>query len=289
MRVINIKNIKKGDTKNSWTILETPNKSDIKVLCKCVCGNIKKVNINNIIHGKSKSCGCLSGVYKKEREFLNAQKHIGDIFGRLQILEVLPFEKDKNSRTTVKCLCECGNTTTTKLTYLKNGNTRSCGCLQKENTKSHGLGTHELYKTWYAMMQRCYNEESDNFHLYGGRGIKVCKRWHDIRLFIEDMSPRPEGLSLDRVDTNGNYEPSNCRWADWTEQNLNKNFYNENKLHNIRVRENGDYCIIVTRNKRQRKRVAHSLDEAITIRDKWKKEYLENKEKWIKETELNMY
>lgn len=96
-------------------------------------------------------------------------------------------------------------------------------------------------------------------------------------------------IELDRVDTNGNYELSNCRWADWTEQNLNKNFYNEDKFHNIRVRENGKYYVTVARNNHQRKRTTHSLSEAITTRDKWKNEYLENKEKWIKETELNIY
>lgn len=161
--------------------------------------------------------------------------------------------------------------------------------MQKDAITSHGLSNHELYQTWYGMMERCYNKKSENYQFYGGRGIKVCERWHDVKMFIADMSPRPENFSLDRIDTNGNYELSNCRWADWTEQNLNKNFYNEDKFHNIRVRENGKYSVTVTRNNHQRKRTTHSLSEAIITRDKWKNEYLENKEKWIKETELNMY
>lgn len=80
--------------------------------------------------------------------------------------------------------------------------------------KKHGLTKHRLYMTWRQMLYRCYRESNHNYHLYGGRGIKVCDRWHNIVNFIEDTYPTwQEGLQLDRKDNDGNYEPDNVRWA----------------------------------------------------------------------------
>ena len=82
------------------------------------------------------------------------------------------------------------------------------------SSKKHGLWHHRLYPTWTAMMARCRNSKATGYEHYGGRGIKVCDRWLDVSKFIEDMFPSyKEGLRLDRVNNDGNYEPSNCRWA----------------------------------------------------------------------------
>jgi hypothetical protein len=81
---------------------------------------------------------------------------------------------------------------------------------------------HPLYYTWYNMHRRCYSEEFDSFPHYGGRGIFVCDRWHDFDAFVEDVSPRPDGCSLDRVDLNGPYEPRNVRWATSKQQCNNR-------------------------------------------------------------------
>jgi hypothetical protein len=89
---------------------------------------------------------------------------------------------------------------------------------------------HPLYKTWEGMMARCYNENSKDFYLYGGRGIEVCKRWHDPKSFAEDMSPRPNGRTLDRINNSRGYSPDNCRWATPMEQHANKR---SNKLFTI--------------------------------------------------------
>lgn len=86
----------------------------------------------------------------------------------------------------------------------------------------HGLWNHPLYGTWRAMMNRCYNPNDKRYATYGGRGISVCERWHDVGNFIADMSPRPEGLTLDRTDNNGNYELTNCRWVDMLTQARNR-------------------------------------------------------------------
>lgn len=109
----------------------------------------------------------------------------------------------------------CGKEFECRVKSINSGRTRSCGCLaQKGNNTSHGLRNHPLYYTWSHMKHRCNNPNNTKYKDYGGRGIKVCDRWLDINNFIEDMYPSYQAdLSLDRVDVNGNYEPTNCRWA----------------------------------------------------------------------------
>jgi hypothetical protein len=102
------------------------------------------------------------------------------------------------------------------------------------NTK-HGKCYTKEYESWHAMMQRCYNANTKYYDKYGGRGIKVCDEWHNPEVFLNDMG-LANGLSLDRIDNNGNYEPSNCRWATKQEQNINRSNtnwieFNGEKLH----------------------------------------------------------
>jgi len=85
----------------------------------------------------------------------------------------------------------------------------------------HGKTKHFMYKSWQAMKHRCSNPNSSAYHYYGGRGIKVCDKWNSFDCFLEDMGERPKGMSLDRIDNDGDYEPSNCRWATQSEQVIN--------------------------------------------------------------------
>lgn len=127
------------------------------------------------------------------------------------------------------CKCDCGGISRTKSYNLKTAKTKSCGCMVAEwaskRSKTHGNTVNEnkvMYRIWRGMFSRCNNEKSDSYRYYGARGIKVCDRWMEFRNFIEDMGERPDGMSIDRINVDGNYEPSNCRWADLSTQANNK-------------------------------------------------------------------
>jgi len=154
----------------------------------------------------------------------------GKKFGRLTALRFIRINLSGNSFWEFEC--ECGNIVTKLASNVKNGNTSSCGCLQKEVTsavhRTHGLSGNELTDTWYNMNKRCNNPKDAHYKNYGGRGIVVCERWHannpkGLSNFIEDMLPiYIEGFTINRIDVDGSYEKSNCEWVDWSTQQHEK-------------------------------------------------------------------
>lgn len=150
----------------------------------------------------------------------------GQRYGRLIVLD---SHIRKGGTRYWQCACDCGNILWVCTSNLVSGTQKSCGCLRREkwatgNRKTHGLTGTPLYAVWSSMKGRCYNPKNQDYDVYGGRGITVCDRWKDsFEFFHSDMAAkyRP-GLSLERQEVNGNYEPSNCCWATMREQQNNR-------------------------------------------------------------------
>ena len=153
----------------------------------------------------------------------------GHAFNGIQLLRVDHINSRHDYH--YACRCHCGRLFVGNGHRLKIGRLRSCGCIQQK--RKHGSVETNEYGIWNAMKQRCLNHNNHAYRDYGGRGIKVCKHWLDFRNFLADMGRRPtKSHTLDRKDNDGNYEPSNCRWATKTEQALNRR-------NNVKLTHNG--------------------------------------------------
>lgn len=134
---------------------------------------------------------------------------------------------NKHGQSLWKVRCDCGTEFIAVGCSLITGNTKSCGCYSKDVHTTHGCatrkGTINEYAIWASMKNRCLSPTANCYHHYGGRGIKVCKRWLKFENFLKDMGKRPSAKhSVERIDNNGDYDPSNCMWATRSVQNVNK-------------------------------------------------------------------
>ena len=202
--------------------------------CRCDCGNIVVAKMSDLRTGKRVQCKSC----KYHHESL-----VGRKFGYLTVIE--EAGKNKHKQILWKCKCKCGKEVIATGNSLKRCETKSCGCYSAEKTKErmtidHRSGT-RLYKIYYCMLQRCYNENYPQYKDWGGRGITVCDEWkNDFTVFREWAMKNgyKDGLSIDRIDVDRNYEPSNCRWATTKEQAINKR-------NTVRIEYNGEIHTIL--------------------------------------------
>ena len=261
-----VKHVSVGDVFNKLTVIEfvgyrgTRNKHRV-FLCKCECGGTRKVDTRNLTTSQkpTKDCGCgwklkreraelkrkekerarqlrlekriereLKNKLKRKKYESNKKYKVGSKHNRLTIISVVG--KGENKVLTVEC--ECGTIKDIKKHSIYT--TKSCGCLQKERSTTHGMVSKDRkkYDRWRSMISRCHNPKSKSYHNYGGRGIYVCDRWRlpngeGCKNYLEDikkhLGPKPDSnYSLDRIDNDGPYEITNLRWADASTQTKNQ-------------------------------------------------------------------
>ena len=164
------------------------------------------------------------------------------------------------------CKCECGNETISTTSYLRSGHKTSCGCLRSRRNYSHGLSHSPLWNVHGNMKRRCNDPKNKSYKNYGGRGITYCEKWETFDGFLEDMSDGyKEGLTLDRIDVNGNYNKENCRWADKKTQanNTTANHYITYNGETLTVSEMADKYGIDYELFRHRLKKGWTIDESM--------------------------
>lgn len=176
--------------------------------CK-ICGSEKRISYTSIENGRWKDIKC----HKHHNPIKYDESYIGK---KKNFLTVIGITRLPNNHRAFICECDCGNITTIEPTFWEQGVVKSCGCFARSLQLEHSEELDRLRRIYNGMFQRCYNPNSNAYRHYGGRGITVCEEWHDREKFIEWAlnNEYSNDLSIDRINVNGNYEPSNCRWAD---------------------------------------------------------------------------
>jgi hypothetical protein len=160
----------------------------------------------------------------------------GDVYGRFTVLGTFR----ENKRIYAKVQCSCGSPIRyVRTDTLRDNTSKSCGCLQIEACTTHGMWKDPIFKAWKNMISRCSDPRNKRYYCYGGQGIKVCERWTVLENFVQDMSDTYKpGLTIDRIDNDGDYEPTNCRWATTAQQN-------RNYRRNVVLHYNGESMCVV--------------------------------------------
>lgn len=193
--------------------------------CRCECGKTIVVVDSNLKRGTTRSCGCYQAeVAAKLYQEIGARSLVrmeGKVFGRLSVIARDGY--NSCGKVMWKCVCVCGTYTSVCGGDLRNGRTRSCGCLQKSAQVTHGHSRRgnisREFRAWTAMIQRCENPRARSYAYYGGAGVKVCQRWRaSFEAFLADLGPKLAGNTLGRDMDLGHYDPENCQWMTKAEQ-----------------------------------------------------------------------
>lgn len=190
--------------------------------CECQCSTKQIITGGSLRSGSTTKCkNCLK---------IDTANWIGKKFGKWIVLnDTDPI----NTYKSFLCKCECGEERAIPATYLKRGKTKSCNPCA---VKTHGKKGKSIYNIWQGIRARCYNPNEPAYHNYGGRGIKVCERWiNSFENFYADMGDRPKDLQIDRINNDGDYDPSNCRWVTPKENSNNRRVSSKNRIPKIQL------------------------------------------------------
>lgn len=219
-----------GDKFNRLTCIAIETDRKDYHLFRCDCGKEKDIHKGEVKRGKAKSCGCFRvermGNYSRNNPKKLEFDLTGQVFGRWTVLDRVPNTRHPEWF----CQCECGNKGKVNSIELRKGNSKSCGCLNREivrdraMTHGHTAGGRKsrTYVIWRSMINRCVYPDAINYKYYGGRGIKVCDRWRVYENFLADLGEIPHPLSVDRIDNDGDYCPENVKLSTPKEQAQNK-------------------------------------------------------------------
>lgn len=215
-----------NETIGYWTVMEevpptrTIPTDERLYRCYCTCGTERVIGSNQLRTKRGQSCGCRQS---------NLDDLTGQRFNYWTVVERVEDHIAPSGKRAVRylCQCTCGNMAQVLADVLRSGNSQSCGCFARERSTKHGFagkrGRNPTYNIWATMIARCHNPNNKSYPNYGGCGITVYEPWHNFENFLADMGERPStDLSIDRINPWGNYEPSNCRWAERSVQNKNR-------------------------------------------------------------------